>query len=211
MSEWIGDIYKVNIDELDNPRAVKFANDVVDDDDDKNNTYKRYPYELDRRKEVVKCGKLAEQAFALFLYKEFGIKVEIDYRVLRGTSNVDKNDIFYLGLNIDVKSSKDTKNEGIDKCISYFNFPVPVTQTIKDITVSVIYDFDVENFYIISWVDSLTYKHNKTTGEFKNEQSKFNRLPLSKGYKIKDIKIIFDEKCKFIDFIITKKIRLFTL
>ncbi len=49
---------------------------------------------------------------------------------------------------IDIKSSKDTKNVGLNACYKYFNFPVPADQEIKDLTVSIIYSFDLRFFVL---------------------------------------------------------------
>ncbi len=87
--------------------------------------------------------------------------------------------------------SKDTKNEGIDKCYNYFNFPVPTDQQIKDITISILYDYTVHEFYVVSWIDKETYQKN----------CKVRSLPVGGGvyrkfylYKLKYGNNIFDLK-----------------
>lgn len=175
-------MYRVGKDQLDEKSAVLFALKSV-----KNNLYNRYKLSPDRKREVVVCGKLAEQAFAIFAKEFLNLELKVNYEVYQGEENVDSNDFSISGYNVDVKASRDTQERGINKCLETFNFPVPKDQTIKDITVEVIYDNQIRNFYIAKWIDKYTYETNATTGYFKLESGKlqpFYKLSLKYGYKI---------------------------
>lgn len=190
MANWIKgfyNMYKVNISELDNDKAVEFAKKSIGKTDDTNNLYDRYGYDYKTRVEVVRCGKLAEEAFSIFLKNEYNIDMDVDYEIYEGIHQVDKNDVFINGLNIDIKASKDTQKRGIQKCLKQFNFPVPRDQKIKDITVSVIYDFEVQNFYIAAWIDKDTYETNAIYGTFPGGNGKkipFYKYALTKGCRM---------------------------
>jgi hypothetical protein len=133
-------------------KAKLFAERVVSE------TYDRFSYDYNRRVETIYIGKLAEEVFIKFAKNSLDLELVSNYDIYNGTTNVDKFDFTINGVDIDIKSSKDTKNEGIENCYRYFNFPVPTDQDIKDVTVSILYDYQVENFYIVSWIDKETYK-----------------------------------------------------
>lgn len=182
--------YKVSISELNEEiiiKARKFAEEVVSE------TYDRFSYSFDRRVEVVFIGKISEEVFAKFIKENFNILLDVNYEIYPGVFNSDANDFVLNDLEIDIKSSKDTKNEGIDSCYSYFNFPVPVDQKIKDITVSILYDYEIKNFYIASWIDKETYRKNHTIKRINignNIYKEFYLCPLREGKSIKDFKSI---------------------
>ncbi|GFI51276.1 hypothetical protein IMSAGC020_02486 [Lachnospiraceae bacterium] len=186
-------MYRVGKEQLDEERAVLFAFDSVSDEKEKSNLYDRYKLSPCRKREVVVCGKLAEQAFTIFAKEVLDLELKVNYEVYRGEKNVDGNDFSISGYNVDVKASRDTQERGINKCLETFNFPVPQDQTIKDITVEVIYDNQVRNFYIAKWIDKYTYETNATTGYFMLESGKrqpFYKLSLKYGYEINELESV---------------------
>ena len=64
----------------------------------------------DRKREVVVCGKLAEQAFTVFAREFLDIELVVNYEIYQG--DVDNNDFSINGYNVDVKASKDTQVRG---------------------------------------------------------------------------------------------------
>jgi hypothetical protein len=180
--------YKVSLDDLGAEiveRARAFAAKVTSE------TYDRFQYDYKRREETIYIGKLAEEVFIKFAKEHLGVALVSNYDIYLGVTNVDKFDFFINGVEVDIKSSKDTKNEGIEKCYDYFNFPVPTDQQIKDITVSILYDYAVRTFYIVSWIDKETYQ----------KSCEIRKLPVGGGtyrtfylYKLKYGKSIFDLK-----------------
>ncbi len=188
-------LYIVGKDQLDERKATIFAYQSVSEKKDNNNLYDRYKLNTDRKREVVVCGKLAEQAFTVFAREFLDIELVVNYEIYQGESNVDNNDFSINGYNVDVKASRDTQVRGINKCVETFNFPVPTDQTIKDITVEVIYDNQIRNFYIAKWIDKFTYETNATTGTFFLESGKrqpFYKLSLKYGYSVTELKRIAD-------------------
>lgn len=178
--------FKIDLSEL-GPEVInkadKFAKDVVEE------TFDRFSYNKERRIEVLKIGKLAEEVFARFIKSELGITLSVNYDIYPGVENADSEDFEIWGLNVDIKSSKDTKNEGIESCHSRFNFPVPSDQKIKDLTFSIIYDFDVKSFYIVSWIDKKTYSEGARIGKLNvggGIVKEFYLYPLASGRNIKD-------------------------
>jgi len=162
-------------------KAKNFAKKVIGE------THDRFEYPEKRREEVIFIGKIAEEVFVKFIKQELGIDLKVNYEIYEGTANVDKDDFIIEGIPIDIKSSKDTKNEGIKSCYSRFNFPVPKDQEIKDITVSIIYDNDVQNFYIVSWIDKETYTKNASIRALPiggGITKEFYLYPLKKGKKL---------------------------
>ena len=180
--------YKVSVDDL-GPEIIQKAKDFAEKVTAE--TYDRFNYQYDRRKETIYIGKLAEEVFIKFAEEYLGVTLSSNYDIYLGISNVDKYDFFINSVEVDIKSSKDTKNEGIEKCYSYFNFPVPTDQQIKDITISILYDYAVHDFYIVSWIDKETYR----------KSCELRKLPVGGGthkefylYKLKYGKNIFELK-----------------
>ena len=154
--------YKLCIDELGKEiiqNAMDFSEKVVGE------TYDRFNYELKRRKEAIFVGKISEEVFINFAKNVLNVELQSNYRIYEGTLNVDDYDFQINGKTIDIKSSRDSKNQGIDCCFNYFNFPVPTDQTIKDITLSIIFDNTIKDFYITTWIDLETYKKNCLIGK----------------------------------------------
>jgi hypothetical protein len=182
------DIFEVSLEELGQEvldRAKEFSKIVVDQ------TFNRFSYSRDRRMEVLRIGKLAEEAFSEFIKKELGLKMKVNYDVYLGIENTDDSDFNIFGLSIDIKSSKDTKNEGFESCYSRFNFPVPVGQEVKDITVSIIYDYSVTKFYLASWIEKKIYLKCAEIRELPvggGKKKKFYLYPLRDGKNIKTLK-----------------------
>lgn len=165
--------------------AKNFAKNVVRE------TYDRFSYSTNRRIETIYIGKLAEEVFKKFAKDEFDINLDINYDIYHGTTNVDINDFKINKFEIDIKSSKDTKNEGIMNCYRRFNFPVPTDQDVKDITISILYDYLVENFFIVSWIDKETYLKNAEIRELpvgNGVYKEFYLYPLRNGRNIYELK-----------------------
>ena len=202
MGQWYKEhYYKVNISELDKEAAEKFADAVVSIREEDNHTFNSYGYKYGRRKEDVYRGKLSEQAFAIFLKEVFNYEFIVNYDVYPGEHNVDEDDLHEKDFTFDVKSSNDTDNRGVDNCIRSFNFPVPIQQkrSPRDIIVSLVVDNAQQNWYIIAWIDAETYLSNCKIGFWKPEKTFWHKYPLSKGYKIKDLKIFFNEENQFLN------------
>ena len=183
----MGNFYHVDISNLGVEKiqkAKKFAEKVVSE------TYDRFSYEYKRRVETIYIGKIAEEVFKIFAEKELNVILEVNYDIYEGTENVDENDFFINDLEIDIKSSKDTQNKGIDNCFNYFNFPVPTDQSIKDITISILYDYNIQNFYIVSWIDREKYSKNATIKKLHVGNGIYKEYYLYKlkdGYDIKSL------------------------
>lgn len=192
MAKWVELVngikfYKVEVNELDKDRSLEFALEVVKETYDRYHQGKTEKGINDRVGNIYR-GKLGEQAFALMMKNEFYTTVELDYTVLPGINNVDEFDVFLNGKKIDIKMSCDNQNRGIVRCYD-LNFPVPKTQTIKDVTVMSFCDKDVNNIYIMSWVEKEYYENNYVDGFFYDKQGNkvpFYKLPLKKGNEMRD-------------------------
>ena len=163
MGKWINnEIYLVEKKEFSGEildRIDEFAKNVT------NETYDRFSYSYEHRVETIRIGKLAEEVFAKFMLDEYKVKLEINYDIYEGINNVDDDDFFINGYKVDIKSSKDTKQEGFENCFSYFNFPVPWDQEIKDVTISIIYSFDLSKFWICRAISKRKYIQNQHYGK----------------------------------------------
>lgn len=151
------EIYHYNINEISKDKLDlihEFSIKVVSE------TYDRMKYDYNRRIETIEIGKIAEEIFALYIKEKYMVDFNINYDIYPGVENGDGNDFIINGYSFDIKSSKDTKNEGILNCLNYFNFPVPADQEIKDVTVSILYDFSVKNFYIVKGILKEEYQKN---------------------------------------------------
>lgn len=196
-----GKYYLVEKSELDFEKAKVFADQAVNIDESKNNTFNTYKYGFNQRWKNVCFGKLSEQAVALFLKEQFDYDFEINYDIYPGVFNVDEYDLTEKGFSFDIKSSFDTKAKDGDEMIRRYNFPVPKHNNYpKDITIGVMIEKE-EKFYIVSWIDKDTYIANSTEGYWSNENTYWYKYPLYKGYCIKDLEFFFDKKNHFIDFI----------
>jgi len=180
--------YKLSINELGqdiNKKALDFSERVV------NETYNRFNYGQARRKQVIYVGKISEEVFIHFAKNVLNIELQSNYQIYEGTNNVDNYDFQINEKTIDIKSSKDTRNEGIQKCFDYFNFPVPTDQTIKDITISIIYDCNIQNFNMVSWIDIETYKNNYKINKLpvgNNESRDFYLYKIKNGWSLDELK-----------------------
>jgi len=134
-------------------------------------TYDRFSYGFERRVETIRIGKIAEEVFAKFMNDEYGISLTINYEIYEGTTNVDEDDFEINGYKIDIKSSKDTSQEGIESCYKRFNFPVPFDQGIKDLTISILYTYDLSSYIISSAIFKEDYLR----------MSRIGRLPVGNG------------------------------
>jgi hypothetical protein len=186
MGRWSNDFYVVNIKELPESVLTKiqlFSEKVCME------TYDRFSYDFERRVETIKIGKIAEEVFAKFMNDEYGITLTINYEIYEGTSNVDEDDFEINGYQIDIKSSKDTYEEGIESCYNRFNFPVPYDQGIKDLTISILYTHDLSNYVISSAIFKEDYLRKSRIGSlpvgngvFKN----FYLCKLTNGIKVRN-------------------------
>jgi len=168
MGKWHNDFYIIGLTELSDralARIEEFSEKVCME------TYDRFSYGFERRVETIKIGKIAEEVFAKFMNDEYGIFLSINYEIYEGTTNVDEDDFEINGYKIDIKSSKDTYQEGIKSCYNRFNFPVPFDQGIKDLTISILYTYDLSNYVISSAIFKEDYLG----------KSRIGRLPVGNG------------------------------
>ena len=161
-------------------RIEQFANDVVND------MHNRQGITNEEHKENIKIGKYAEEAFALFLYNESGISLSIDYNIYPGVENGDSHDFQINGKEIEIKSSRDTDNRGFLACYDIFNFLVFENKPIKDITVAILYDYNITTFVLTSWIDYQTYENNYQIKPFRLSRynENYKAVPLKRGHSI---------------------------
>ena len=106
------EFYKFTLNELGKEitdKARKFAKNVVKE------TYNTFEYsesEENERIQNIFVGKIAEEIFSRWVFENLKIKLDINYDIYPGVENVDEWDFKIGSLRIDIKSSKDTKNEG---------------------------------------------------------------------------------------------------
>ena len=187
MGKWIGDVYLVKKDEISKEildKIENFADHVTSE------TFDRFSYDYERRKETIRIGKLSEEVFAKFMLEVYGITLEINYEIYEGIENVDEDDFEINGFKIDIKSSKDTKNTGFEQCFNRFNFPVPADQEIKDVTISIIYSFDLKDYYICSAIfksDYLAKQHFGRLDVGGGVYRTFRLCKLTNGRKVKNV------------------------
>lgn len=186
MGKWIKDFYFVDKSEFDSETLNKieeFARKVT------NETYDRFSYDYERRMETIRIGKLSEEVFSKFMRDEYGVELDINYDIYPGIENVDEDDFLINGYKIDIKSSKDTKNVGFDKCFHSFNFPVPADQDVKDLTISIIYSFDLKYYVICSAIfrnDYLSKQHIAKLNVGNGVYRDFRLCKLTNGSKVKN-------------------------
>ena len=167
MGKWIKGFYFVEKKEIPIKILEKinlFANQVCSE------TYDRFSYEYERRVETIRIGKLSEEIFAKFLLDEYDFEIH--------------------GVQIDIKSSKDTKNVGFMECFNHFNFPVPADQEVKDVTISIIYSFDLNNFCICSAIWKKDYLRMARLGNLdvgNRTYRQFRLCKLTNGISVKKV------------------------
>ncbi|MBR0295359.1 MAG: hypothetical protein IJQ67_05610 [Bacilli bacterium] len=187
MGKWIKDFYLVEKDEFSQEILAKiddFAQKVTSE------TYDRFSYDYERRMETIRIGKLSEEVFAKFMFDEYNIRLEINYDIYEGIDNVDEDDFEVNGFKIDIKSSKDTKKAGFEKCFSSFNFPVPADQEVKDVTYSIIYSFDLRYYIICAAIfknDYLSKQHFGKLDVGGGVYRTFRLCKLTNGSKVKRV------------------------
>lgn len=89
--------------------------------------------------------------------------------------------------------------------LRYYNFPVPKVREPRDIVISVLANRQIENSYIIAWIDKQTYVENAVDGYWPDEDMHWYKYPWSKGYHIKDLQFFFDNTNRFLEFIKNKE------
>lgn len=188
MGKWSNKIpgcYVVHRNEFSTEAADRFSRDMIKETNGEEMLHNRYNYEKDERIEKTQIGKYGEEAFRVFLKEVYDIDMVVDYEEWEGSRNVDKNDCFINGLNIDVKFSRDNQNRGFCKCYQQLNFMVPKTQSVKDITVWGFCDPSMTWFCIMSWVDRDYYMAHYKTAMWEGVPN--YKLPLRQGNTIKDL------------------------
>ena len=183
--------YVVHRSEFSTEAADRFSREMIKETNGEEMLHNRYNYDRDARIEKNKIGKYGEEVFRIFLKEVYGIDMEVDYEEWEGSHNVDKNDCYINGYNIDVKFSRDNQNRGLDNCYQKLNFMVPQTQSVKDITVWGFCDKDMEWFIIMSWVDRDYYMKNCQTAYYEGVAN--YKLPLRRGFKIVDLAKVLEK------------------
>lgn len=176
--------YVVLRDEFDTTKADKFSESMIKESNGEEYLHNRYNYDRDGRIDCSKIGKYGEEAFRVFLREVCGKDMEVDYEEWEGSRNVDQNDCFINGLNIDVKFSRDNQNRGALGCYN-LNFMVPQTQTVKDITVWGFCDINMTYFAIMSWTTKDFYMKNYKTAYHEGVAN--YKMPLKKGKKVSEL------------------------
>ena len=183
--------YLVELNELGKDitdKAKNFAKNVVKE------TYNTFEYSQNEENERIKnifVGKIAEEIFSKWIFENLNMKLDINYDIYPGVENVDEWDFKKGNIRIDIKSSKDTKNEGFLNCYNYFNFPVLLSQNIKDISISILYDINYEKFMIVSWIDKKTYESNYNIINLQVRPGIYKKYH---GYKLKEGKNLIELK-----------------
>ena len=177
--------YVVNRSEFNTADADKYSADMIDKENGETYLHNRYGYDAQNRVNKNQIGKYGEEAFRVFLRETCGIDMAVDYDIWEGSRNVDKNDCFVNGLNIDVKFSRDNQNRGIDNCYKQLNFMVPQTQSVKDITVWGFCDPSMTWFVILSWVGREYYMKNYKTAMWEGVPN--YKLPLRDGSSLDEL------------------------
>lgn len=99
-------------------RAKLFAENVVQE------TYNRFSYDAETRKQKIYLGKLGEEALLSFLSQN-NISCEIDYKIYPGTSSIDETDFIvyknHKRVTIDVKAGSQPFHKRLLVVKSYFD------------------------------------------------------------------------------------------
>lgn len=75
----------------------------------------------------------------------------------------------------------------------------------RDIVISVLVDRQIENCYIIAWINKQTYIKYAEDGYCPDEDMHWYKYTWSKGYHIRDLQFFFDNINRFLEFIKNKE------
>lgn len=115
------------------------------------NIYDRYNYITSYRWRTIFVGEAGEEALKAYFDNE-NISVEC-YNDVRedGYKEDDKYDFKYNGVLIDAKASMDNNGHGYEKILKHYNLIVPEDQTIKDVTVQVLINQNMDEIWVMGW------------------------------------------------------------
>jgi len=115
------------------------------------NIYDRYSYITSYRWRTIFVGEAGEEALkAYFDSEEIPVECYNDVRE-DGYKDDDKYDFRFNGFLIDAKASMDNNGHGYDKLLKHYNLIVPEDQTVKDITVQVIINQQMDTIWVMGW------------------------------------------------------------
>jgi len=139
------------------------------------NIYDRYSYVTSYRWRTIFVGEAGEEALKAY-FDMTNIDVEC-YNDVRddGYKDDDKYDFRYKGILIDAKTSMDNNGHGFDKLLKHYNLIVPEDQTVKDVTVQVLMNEDMDSIWVMGWAtrEMLEAKTPKYLGMGRQQGGKY--------------------------------------
>lgn len=115
------------------------------------NIYDRYNYITSYRWRTIFVGEAGEEALkAFFDLQNIAVECYNDVRE-DGYKDDDKYDFKFNGVLIDAKASMDNNGHGYDKLLKHYNLIVPEDQTVKDVTVQVLINQDMDTIWVMGW------------------------------------------------------------
>jgi hypothetical protein len=142
--------------------------------------YDRYNYPRETRWNKIYLGEMAEEAT-----KEFMNTLTMDYLCYNDCREDDFRDddpfdFRIKDIRIDLKSSKDNRNHGLEQILKEQHLVTPIDQTVKPIVIQAFISHDEKEVWLTCWATESELKREENVGYLHWQPGKYYLL------KVKD-------------------------
>jgi hypothetical protein len=152
------------------------------------NIYKRYPWPTEKRWEKIYLGEMAEEAAKEFM-DTLGIEY-ICYNDCREDDFKDEDpfDFRIRDIRIDLKSSKDNRNHGLEEILKQQHLVTPIDQTVKPIIIQAFISHDEKQVWLTCWATDSELKQQENIGYLHWQPGKYYLLNVKDCHPMSELK-----------------------
>lgn len=162
-----------------NGKLVKIGDDRI---------YDRYNYPRETRWKKIFLGEMAEEAS-----KEFMNTLGIDYLCYNDCRedefrDEDPFDFKIKDIRIDLKSSKDNRNHGLEQILKEQHLVTPIDQTVKPIVMQAFISYDEKEVWLTCWATESELKREENVGYLHWQPGKYYLLKVKDCHPMHELK-----------------------
>lgn len=150
--------------------------------------YDRYNYPRADRWKKIYLGEMAEEAAKEFM-DTLGIEY-ICYNDCREDDFKDDDpfDFKIKGIRIDLKSSKDNRNHGLEDILNKQHLITPIDQTVKPIIIQAFISHDEKQVWLTCWATDGELKQQENIGYLHWQPGKYYLLKVKNCHPMSELK-----------------------